>query len=1487
MNHLESFQKRGLYSADYEHDACGVGLVVNINGAKYHDIIEKGLSVLENMAHRGAEGGDPNTGDGAGIMVQIPHEFILLHGIPVPEKGRYGVGMVFLPKDSADNAAFMEIIDSCVQANNLSIMHVREVPVNSEILGSKARETEPDIRQIFIEGCDEQEELENKLYLIRKEAERRVASSSISDKKSCYFASLSTRTLVYKGMLTSLQLRRYFTDLTDKYFTSSIALVHSRFSTNTFPTWSLAQPFRMIGHNGEINTIRGNRLWIKARETLLRTDKLGRVTDNISPVVEPGMSDSASFDNVLEFFTRAGYSIPHALSMLVPESYKEGNPLNHKLKSFYEYHSIFMEPWDGPATIIFSDGRYAGGMLDRNGLRPCRYLVTKGGMLVMASETGVCDIPSDQIASKGRLRPGKIMMVDTLKGKILRDEEIKAVLSDAHPYSEWLHSGRIVLKNIHSGRKVEHSLPDYHRLLRAFNYSKEDVDRIIVPMATESAEPLYAMGDDTPLSVLSEKPQRFFNYFKQKFAQVTNPPIDSIRESTVMSLTSYIGAVKGDILTPSPDLCKVVKLSSPILSNAELETLRNLRYKGFRTITLPMLFEAEGGEKALEAALSSLCKDAIKAVDDGYNYIIISDRNVDSTHAPIPSLLATAAVHHHLIHSMKRSQTAIIVESAEVCEVMHVALLVGYGASAVNPYMTFAILDDLVKRKAIQLDYPAAEEHYVKAVDKGMLKILSKMGISTIRSYRGAALFENLGVSQEVLDKYMGGGISQIGGVSLSDIASDVLRAHRAAFGEAEVTQELEDLGLYAYRKGGEAHAWEPSRVRLLQKAVRENDYEAFKQFSAASENRTAPKYLRDLMEIESDRQPIDISEVESEESLMKRFVTEAISFGAISKEAHETIARAMNSIGGQSNTGEGGEDPERQIPLPDGSSARSAVKQVASGRFGVDAEYLISADEIQIKVAQGAKPGEGGQLPGFKVNELIAKTRHSVPGITLISPPPHHDIYSIEDLAQLIYDLKNINSDARISVKLVSEAGVGTIAAGVAKAKADVILISGGDGGTGASPASSVKHTGSPAETGLAQVQQTLVVNGLRGKVRLQVDGGLKTARDVLFMAMLGAEEFGFGTASMVSLGCLVCRNCNKNICPVGIATQSPELRAKFAGKKEDLENYFRFISRQLREYLALMGYSSLQELIGRADLLHKRSYPQESKAAKVSLERVLYIPDEAKDNDRTCTLGHDSAVLCAKDLEVMQMIRPAIDSARKVSLGVQILNTDRSVGAMISGTVTKLYGGKGLPDDCITISYRGSAGQSFGAFLCRGLTFRLEGDANDYMGKGLCGGRIIVTPDPDAQFKAEDNIIAGNTIGYGATSGEMFINGMVGERFCVRNSGANAVVEGVGDHCCEYMTGGRVVVLGKTGRNFAAGMSGGIAYVWNPDGDFDFYCNMDMVELSLLESEEDRAEVKGLIQAHMERTGSPLASRILSEWDSHAAEFIKVLPVDYKKLL
>ncbi|MGM9785465.1 MAG: glutamate synthase large subunit [Candidatus Cryptobacteroides sp.] len=1488
MNELETFQARGLYSPEYEHDACGVGLVVNINGSKYHDIIEKGLTVLENMAHRGAEGGDRKTGDGAGIMVQIPHEFILLHGIPVPEKGRYGVGMVFFPKDKRDNERFNEIINECVEANGLSVMHSRQVPVNSDILGEMARATEPEIRQLFIVGCDDQKLLEDKLYLVRKAVEHKVTSSSIADKGSCYFASLSTRTMVYKGMLTSLQLREYFPDLTDRYFTSAIALVHSRFSTNTFPTWSLAQPFRMIGHNGEINTIRGNRLWVKSREALLSTENLGKITDNISPILEPGMSDSASFDNILEFFTRTGQSIPHTLSMLIPESYKEGNPLNHKLKCFYEYHSIFNEPWDGPATIIFSDGRYAGGMLDRNGLRPCRYFITKSGMLVMASETGVCGVDPKDIASKGRLYPGKIMMVDTHKGKIIGNDEIKAALADAHPYSEWLHANRIVLKDIRSGRKEEHAVPEYDRLLKAFRYSKEDIDRIIVPMAVNSAEPLYAMGDDTPLAVLSNKPQRFFNYFKQKFAQVTNPPIDPMRETSVMSLTSYIGAVKGNILNPSPDLCKVVKLSSPILSNGELETLRNLRYKGFRTITLPMIFEAEGGEEAMEAAVANLCKSAAKAVDAGYNYIIISDRNVDEKHAPIPSLLAMAAVHHHLIHCMKRAQTAVVVESAEVCEVMHVALLIGYGASAVNPYMAFAILGKLVDDKAIQLDYPAAQEHYINAINKGMLKILSKMGISTIRSYRGAALFENLGVSSSVLDKYMGGGISQIEGITMEDIAGDVLAAHSAAFGPAEGRDAApEDLGLYAYKKDGELHGWDPRRVKLLQKAVRENDWDTFKEFCVAAENRETPMYLRDLMEIESDRESIPVEEVESEESIMKRFVTEAISFGAISKEAHETIAVAMNSFGGQSNTGEGGEDPDRYAPRPDGTSARSAVKQVASGRFGVDTWYLVNADEIQIKVAQGAKPGEGGQLPGFKVNELIAKTRHSIPGITLISPPPHHDIYSIEDLAQLIYDLKNVNSKARISVKLVSEAGVGTIAAGVTKAKADVILISGGDGGTGASPASSVKHAGSPAETGLAQIQQTLVMNNLRGKVRLQVDGGLKSARDVLFMALLGAEEFGFGTAPMIAMGCVMCRKCNTNTCPVGIATQNPALREKFAGKPEHVVNYFRFLARHIREYLALMGYRTLQEVIGRADLLHKRSYPEGAKANKVSLDRVLYIPEEAKGNDRVFTTAQEHKIDEIKDRELMAMIEPAIQASRKVSIGVPILNTDRSVGAMISGHITQLYGSKGLPEDCINVRFSGSAGQSFGAFLCNGMTFRLEGDANDYMGKGLSGGKIIVTPDPESDFNAEDNIIAGNTIGYGATSGQMYINGQVGERFCVRNSGATAVVEGVGDHCCEYMTGGRVVVLGKTGRNFAAGMSGGIAYIWNPDDNFDFYCNMDMVELSLLEDRTDREEVFNMIQAHYKYTGSSLAARMIADWDLYARQFIKVLPVEYKKTI
>jgi glutamate synthase (NADPH/NADH) large chain len=1519
MTNQEEFSSKGLYSPEDEHGSCGVGLVVNISGSKFHEIIDRGLTVLENMAHRGAEGSDEHTGDGAGILVQIPHEFILLNGIPVPEKGRYGVAVVFLPREENDNQAFKDILDECIKANGLTTIHSRIVPVNSDILGETARSTEPEIRQIFIGAGEEsdnlfgterdneedngfckissgsksvfQNALEDKLYLTRKCIERKVAASSIKDKKSCYVVSLSTRTMVYKGMLKSKQLRKYFPDLTNKYFTSSIALVHARFSTNTFPTWSLAQPFRMIGHNGEINTIRGNRLWIKTRESLLQSETLGDINKNISPIVEPGMSDSASLDNVLEFFVRSGMSIPHTLSMLIPESYKESNPLGTALKSYYEYHSIFMEPWDGPATILFTDGRYAGGMLDRNGLRPCRYFVTKNGVLVMASETGACGVDPSEIASKGRLYPGKILMVDTKRGKIIRDESIKEELANEYPYEKWLASGRIILKDIKSGRKIEHKVNNFTQMLGAFNYTAEDIDRIIVPMAANSAEPLGAMGDDTPLAVLSSKSQLFFNYFRQKFAQVTNPPIDPIREATVMSLTSYIGSVKSNILEQSPNFCKVVKLNTPILSDSEIETLRNLQYKGFKTITLPMTFPAGGGVEAMEQSIGKLCKDAEGAIDAGYNYLIISDKSVDKDNAPIPSLLALSAVHHHLIHCKKRSKTALIVESGEVREIMHVALLVGYGASGVNPYMAFAILDSLVKDKQLQLDYPAAEEHYINAISKGLLKIISKMGISTIRSYRGAALFETLGISSEVLDKYMGGGISQIEGVTMEDIAKDAANAHKKAFDQDNAVENpikgLEDIGQYSYRKDGELHGWNPQVVKMLKDSVRAADYEQFKKFCVAAENRTCPMNIRDLMEIESDRKSIPIEEVESEESIIKRFVVEAISFGAISKEAHETLAIAMNEIGGMSNTGEGGEDPERNKPLPDGRSARSAVKQVASGRFGVDTYYLVNADEIQIKVAQGAKPGEGGQLPGFKVNELIAKTRHSIPGITLISPPPHHDIYSIEDLAQLIFDLKNVNNTARISVKLVSEAGIGTIAAGVAKAKADVILISGADGGTGASPMSSTRYAGSPATIGLAQVQQTLVMNNLRGKVRLQVDGGLKCGRDVMFMALLGAEEFGFGTAAMISMGCLMCRKCNTNTCPVGIATQNPELIKKFAGKPEHVEAYFHFLARDVREKLALMGYKSLQEIIGRADLLHKRKYPQGAKANKISLDRVLFIPESCKGNDRIYTTAQEHRLKEIKDKELMESLLPAIKCKRKITLGVPILNTDRSVGAMMSGEIVRQWGEEGLADDTINIHFNGSAGQSFGAFLCKGVTFTLEGDANDYMGKGLSGGKIFVLPPAESDFKAEDNIIAGNTIAYGATAGEMYINGQVGERFCVRNSGITAVVEGVGDHCCEYMTGGRVVVLGKTGRNFAAGMSGGIAYVWNPDYNFDFFCNMELVELSLVESDKDKEELLSLIKAHHKYTGSSVASMMIADWDRFASQFIKVIPVEYSRLV
>ena len=1485
MNREQPMPDGGLYRPECEHDACGVGLVVNINGNKYHSVVEQGLCVLEHMAHRGAEGSDNKTGDGAGILVQIPHEFILLNGIPVPEKGRYGVGMVFLPRDGADQQLFMQLVTEVVEEQGLRLTASRNVPVDSSILGADAAATEPVIRQLFIVGCDDRQRLEELLYIVRKRIEFRLAGSAIRDKQSCYIVSLSTRTIVYKGMLSSRQLRHYFTDLQSPYFSSAIALVHSRFSTNTFPTWSLAQPFRLIGHNGEINTIRGNRLWMGTREAVLHPEFAGDAEGGLGPIIQPGMSDSASFDNALEFFLRGGMSLPHALAMLVPESFNEKNPLSKKLKSFYEYHSIFMAPWDGPAAVIFSDGRYAGGMLDRNGLRPARYLITRDGLMVIASETGVLDIPAADIESKGRLEPGKIVMVDTEQGQILFDDEIKSRLANEHPYDEWLHDNRILLKNITSGRSVTHEVENYPQLLRAFGYDREEIDRIIRPMAAAAAGPLVSMGDDTPIAVLSRKPQRFFNFFRQQFAQVTNPPMDSIREELVMSLTSYIGAVRKNILKPSPELCKVVMMSSPIISDRDLDILRHLEYKGFRTITLPMLFPVGGDGAALEKALGELCRAAEKAVDDGYNYMILSDRGVDAAHAAIPSLLAMSAVHHYLISRRKRSQIAVIVESGEVCETMHVALLMGYGASGVNPYMAFAILKALTASGELQLDFEAAERHYIKAVDKGMLKIMSKMGISTIRSYRGAALFEPLGVGEKLLGRYMGGGISSIGGIGPDDVARQASAMHALGFAPGAADEPLENVGRYAYRRDGEFHGWNPATVLSLQAAAQTGDPEKFAEFTRHAEHADTPAFLRDAIEIVSPRAPIPLERVEPAEAIMRRFVVEAMSFGAISREVHETLAAAMNRIGGQSNTGEGGEDPARNTPLPDGTSLRSAVKQVTSGRFGVDAEYLVNADEIQIKVAQGAKPGEGGQLPGFKVDEMIARTRHSIPGITLISPPPHHDIYSIEDLAQLIFDLKNVNPEALVSVKLVAESGVGTIAAGVAKAKADKILISGCDGGTGASPADSMKYAGVPVEIGLAEIQQTLVLNRLRGRVRLQADGQLKCARDVLVSALLGAEEYGFGTAALVALGCRMLRKCHTNTCPMGVATQDPQLRERFTGTADRLINYFRLLAEDIRRRIAELGYERLDDLIGRSDLLRQRTAPPESPVARLDLRRLLHRP--AGDADIRCRLPQEHALAEVPDQLLLPLADRILRDGKSVSQTFPIANTDRSVGAMLSGYVTRKCGRGGLPAEALSVTFRGSAGQSFGAFLAPGISFRLEGDANDYLGKGLSGGRIVVVPPAGSRFAAEGNVIAGNTLLYGATGGEAYIDGRVGERFCVRNSGATAVVEGVGDHGCEYMTGGRVAVLGQTGRNFAAGMSGGIAYVWNPRGDFDYYCNMEMVELTLLDNADDREELHRLIAAHVRHTDSLIGRRMLEEWERYAPQFIKVTPVEYRHYL
>ena len=1467
----------GLYNAEYEHDACGVGMVVNIHGNKSHELVDNALKVLENMRHRGAEGADGRTGDGAGIMLQIPHEFILLQGIPVPEKGKYGTGLVFLPKDEKAQSDILSIMIEEIEREGLSLMHLRNVPTNPDCLGDAAHTTEPAIKQVFVTGVtdDKVPTFERTLYIIRKKIEKRVKD------KDFYICSLSSKNIVYKGMLTSLQVRQYYPDLTNNYFTSGLALVHSRFSTNTFPTWSLAQPFRLLAHNGEINTIRGNRGWMQARESVLNSQALGDIKQ-ISPIVQPNMSDSASLDNVFEFFVMSGLSLPHAMSVMVPESFNDKNPISEDLKAFYEYHSILMEPWDGPAALLFSDGRFAGGMLDRNGLRPARYTITKNDTMVVASEVGVMDFDPTEIAEKGRLQPGKILLIDTQEGKIYYDGEIKERLAADHPYRQWLSTNRIQLEKLKSGRKVENSVDNLlqHEIL--FGYGEEDVDGTIAPMATKGMEPTAAMGNDTPLAVLSDKPQIFFNYFRQQFAQVTNPAIDSIREELVMSLTEYIGRVGSGILSPDETNCKMVRLPHPILNNTQLDILCNIRYKGFNTVKLPILFECAKGEEGLRDALDQLCKDAERSVDDGYNYIILSDRDVNETHAAIPSLLAVSAVHHYLISVGKRVQTALIVESGEIRETMHAALLLGYGASALCPYMTFAILDDLVKRHKIQEDYATAEANYIKAVKKGLFKIMAKMGISTIRSYRGAKIFESIGLSESLLKNYFGTNVSTIGGIGLKEIAKDAIRMHDEAFSKNMQSDFLPNRGQYHYRKAGIKHAWNPETIATLQLATRTGNYAKFKQYSKLVDEKDAPIFIRDFLDFK--KNPIPVDQVEPVENIVKHFVVGAMSFGALSIEAHEAICLAMNKIGGRSNTGEGGEDNARFHAFVDGVSLSSKTKQIASGRFGVTTEYLVNAEEIQIKVAQGAKPGEGGQLPGFKVNEIIAKTRHSIPGISLISPPPHHDIYSIEDLAQLIFDLKNVNPKAAVSVKLVAESGVGTIAAGVAKAKADLIVISGAEGGTGASPASSMRFAGISPEIGLSETQQTLVKNGLRGHVRVQVDGQLKTGRDIVLMALLGAEEYGFGTAALIVLGCVMMRKCNLNTCPLGVTSQDPELRKHFIGKSDYLVNYFTFLAQEVREYLAEMGFTKLEDIVGHTELIEKKK-PTSEKTATLDFTRLLNKEANTCSLYHTINQPHDLDNVL--DQQIIRAAQRSIADKEEVNLDYAIKNTDRAVGTMLSGMIAERYGEDALPTDTINVRFKGSAGQSFGAFLVKGVNFKLEGETNDYFGKGLSGGRIAILPPTRSNFSAEDNIIAGNTGLYGATSGELYINGKVGERFGVRNSGAIAVIEGAGDHCCEYMTGGRVVVLGETGRNFAAGMSGGVAYVWDKNHNFDYFCNMDMVEINLVEDSSYRKELHELIRQHYLYTGSKLARTMLDDWNHYVEDFIQVVPIEYKRVL
>ncbi|MFM8502925.1 MAG: glutamate synthase large subunit [Actinomycetota bacterium] len=1475
-------ERDGLYDPSFEHDACGVAMVATLNKNATHEIVEQGLEALRNLDHRGASGAEVNSGDGAGILIGIPDQFFRsVLSFKLPELGSYAAGIAFIPKEFKELAR----LEALANEEGLVLLGWREVPIDSASLGGTAISVMPNFQQIFLAGSNGERgiELDRKAFCFRKRAEHQL---------QIYFCSLSSQTIVYKGMLTTHQLSEFFPDLRDEKFASRFALVHSRFSTNTFPSWPLAHPYRFIAHNGEINTVKGNRNWMAARESLLESKLIPGDLKRLFPIVDPNGSDTASFDEVLELLYLGGRSLPHSVLMMIPEAWENHETMSEVRKDFYRFHASLMEPWDGPACITFTDGNLIGAVLDRNGLRPSRFWITKDGLVVLASEVGVLDIPQDRVLRKGRLQPGKMFLVDLNDGRIIEDDEIKDGLANAAPYGEWLHAGMVRLKDIPAREHIFYPHSSVLRRQRAFGYTEEELRMIITPMARTGAEPIGSMGTDTPVAVLSEKPRLLFDYFSQLFAQVTNPPLDAIREELVTSLGGSIGPEQ-NLLDPGPASCRQISLEFPILDNDQLAKIIHVNADGnnpgFSTYVVRGLFPIADGGEGLKARLEEIRAEVSKAISEGARIIVLSDRDGDGENAPIPSLLLTAAVHHHLIREKTRTKVGLVVETGEVREVHHVALLIGYGAAAVNPYLAMESAEDLVLHGIIT-DVTADKAVYnlIKALGKGVLKVMSKMGISTIASYTGAQVFEALGLSQELIDEYFVGTTSRLGGVGIEVIAEETIKRHHIAYppgGEIPNTKRLQIGGEYQWRRDGEPHLFDPETVFALQHATRAKRYDIFKRYTTRiDEQSEALMTLRGLFTFkEGVRKPISIDEVEPVSSIVKRFSTGAMSYGSISQEAHETLAIAMNRLGAKSNTGEGGEDPERFQPLENGDSKRSAIKQVASGRFGVTSEYLVNADDLQIKMAQGAKPGEGGQLPGNKVYPWIAKTRHSTPGVGLISPPPHHDIYSIEDLAQLIHDLKNSNRDARIHVKLVAQVGVGTVAAGVSKAHADVVLISGHDGGTGASPLTSLKHAGAPWELGLAETQQTLILNGLRDRITVQTDGQMKTGRDVIIAALLGAEEYGFATAPLVVSGCVMMRVCHLDTCPVGVATQNPELRKRFTGKPEFVETFFEYIAEEVREWLAKLGFRSLDEAIGQVEVLDTRKAVEHWKASGLNLEPILKFPVSTKYPARKKSVEQDHGLTGALDNELLKLAAPALVTGEHISISLPVRNRNRTVGTILGSEITKRFGGNGLPEDTIEVTLHGSAGQSLGAFIPKGLTIRLYGDTNDHLGKGISGGRLIVRPDEKAEFESNKNVIAGNVVGYGATGGEIFVSGVVGERFCVRNSGATAVVEGTGDHGCEYMTGGVVVVLGKTGRNFAAGMSGGVAYLLDLDPKL---VNTEMVDLQPLDNEDEK-KLEAIVSKFHAETGSKVASELLKDWKSSSARFTRIMPRDYARVL